>query len=321
LIEGELEASVMEFHPQQVGDKYEVLNELGRGSFSVVYSALSIESGEQVAVKAIAKTHITKQGWINLSREVEIMLGLKHENVLRLRHIIDTESHVYLILDYLDGGELFDQVVKRGSFVEADASKIIRQILCGICYLHSQGVAHRDLKPENLLCSIKDERVVVADFGLAKVFGRGKLLKTHCGTPKYAAPEIIRGDDVYDKMVDMWSIGVITYVLLAGSFPFYHADPEILKRQIINAQFSFPDPQWSHISNSAKDFIEKLLVVDPSRRLSAELALDHPWMKENLSGPRMNNVDLLGGMESFQSNQRKLRNSGSGNSDLIVVDN
>jgi len=293
-------------------EKYEINNEIGRGAFSVVHSAINTDTQEKVAIKSISKKFVSKQGWINLSREVEIMLHVEHPNILRLKEIVDTATQFHLIVEYMDGGELFDQIVKRGSFGEKDASKIVKQLLCGISYLHSLGVAHRDLKPENLLCSINDERVVVADFGLAKVFGRGELLKTHCGTPNYAAPEIVRGDKTYDKSVDMWSVGVITYVLLAGFFPFHHNDKDSLKNKIMVADFTFPDPQWTNISDYAKDFIRSLLVLDPTKRFTAEQALNHTWIE---GADVENEVNLRSSMESFRISQKKIRES-----DLMVVE-
>jgi len=249
---------------------------------------------------------MSKKGWTNLSREIDIMLNVFHPNILRMREIVDKPNEVNLVLEYISGGELFDQIVSRGSFGEKDARKIVSQILNGIGYLHGLGVAHRDLKPENLLCSIEDERVVVSDFGLAKIFSRGELLKTHCGTPHYAAPEIVRGDLTYDMMCDMWSIGVITFVLLSGCFPFHSDDEEILKKLIVNANFTFPPEQWSNISDKAKNFIRSLLVVDASKRMTAADALRHPWIHDDTVQNRFN---LRSSMESFTSKKRTLKES------------
>jgi len=209
--------------------------------------------------------------------------------------------------------------VKRGKFVERDASSIVKQILNGLGYLHAMGVAHRDLKPENLLCAPPQEgesvgRTVLADFGLAKVFGRGELLRTHCGTPSYAAPEIVRGDKMYDKSVDMWSLGVITYVLLCGFFPFFDPEPEVMKKKILNAEFSFPADHWTGISVYAKDFIKSLLVLEPHKRVTAEQANRHPWIQGTITFPQ--EVNLKMSVETFQS-KRKIRES---NRDDMVID-
>jgi len=284
-------------------EKYFIVREVGRGAFSVVWEAYHKSTNQRYAIKSINKKYISKQGWINLCREVEIMIHLNHPNILRLHEYINTATHVHLILDYVDGGELFDQIVQRGNFGEKDASAIVKQILSGIHYLHTNGVAHRDLKPENLLCC-SDGRVVVADFGLAKVFGRGELLRTHCGTPTYAAPEIVRGDKAYSNAVDMWSIGVITYILLCGFFPFFSEDSEILRTKIISAEYSFPSPYWDNISEEAKDFIKHLLVVDPAKRLTAEQAFKHPFME----GKSLHNkLNLRTSMENFNVKRRQDR--------------
>eukprot|EP01114_Cavostelium_apophysatum_P019706 TRINITY_DN6420_c0_g1_i1.p1 TRINITY_DN6420_c0_g1~~TRINITY_DN6420_c0_g1_i1.p1 ORF type:complete len:317 (-),score=37.23 TRINITY_DN6420_c0_g1_i1:62-1012(-) len=309
---------VEEFEPSALDHSYELISPIGKGAFSTVHSARQLSTGKQFAIKSIMKTFISKQGWINLSREIEILLNVNHPNVLRLYETIDTDTHIHMVLEYMDGGELFDQVIKRGSFNERDACKIIRQAISGIAYLHNLGVAHRDLKPENLLCSVSDERVVVADFGLAKIFGRGELLKTHCGTPVYAAPEIIRGDNFYNKAVDMWSIGVITYVLLAGYFPFYDKDPDLLGRKIMAAEYTFPEKSWSKISESAKEFIKSCLVVDPHQRLTAEEAIRHPWLLGETIGD--SRYSLMSSLESFQS-QRKVRGNAQTDtaSDIQVI--
>jgi len=276
--------------------------ELGRGSFSVVRQVTNKQTGEKFAMKSISKRLISKQGWVNLNREVEIMLHLNHLNILKMYDFIDTHSHVHIILEYMSGGELFEQITQRGSYGETDTSKITKQILSGILYLHETGVCHRDLKPENVLCDSNSDRVVVADFRLAKIFSRGELLKTHVGTPTYAAPEIVRGDLTYDKAVDMWSIGVIIYVLLAGFFPFYDDDQAVMKQKIIVADYSFPEDHWSNISEDAKNFIRQLLVLDPAKRLTAKEALQHPWIE----GKKISNkFNLRSSLDNYQSSTKR----------------
>jgi len=153
-------------------------------------------------------------------------------------------------------------------------------------YLHGKGIAHRDLKPENLLCSENDEGVVIkiADFGLSKAFSNGSVLATSCGTPDYAAPEVLRMDGAYDKSVDLWSMGVITYVVLCGFPPFYGKTQANLFEKILNADYEFPDPEWTNISLEAKDFIRNLLVLDIEKRYTTQQCLDHPWLKMGTSG-------------------------------------
>jgi len=183
-------------------------------------------------------------------------------------------------MELVTGGELFFKIVARGSYSEKDASSIVVQIVSGVQYLHTTGIAHRDLKPENLLC-VGDDRdmlIKIADFGLSKIFIGGQVMETSCGTPDYAAPEVLTGT-VYDKSVDLWSIGVITYVLLCGYPPFYAQSQPGLFEKIINADYDFPEPEWSYISDTAKDFIRNLLVLDPKKRLTAEECLVHPFLQ------------------------------------------
>lgn len=183
----------------------------------------------------------------------------------------------------VDGGGLFQKIVERGSFTEADAIKVIRQVVRGIGYVHKMGMAHRDLKPDNLLCSMqgRDMVIKIADFGLSKQRTDCDPLKTACGTPDYAAPEVLTLDCAgYTEAVDMWSIGVITYVLLCGYPPFTSPTgnvPELFEA-IQRAAYKFPDKDWASVSKDAKDFISKLLVVKESSRLTAEQALKHPWL-------------------------------------------
>jgi len=178
--------------------------QIGRGAFSIVHECVHMETNQKFAIKSVDKKIITPIGWSHLRLEINILFELNHPNVLKMFEFFETESHVHLVLEYLDGGELFDRIVTQGRFEEKDASQIISQILEGVSYVHQNGIAHRDLKPENLLCSSDGKRIVIADFGLAKIFGRGQLLRTHCGTLSYAAPEVIQGDGVYSESVDMW---------------------------------------------------------------------------------------------------------------------
>ena len=185
----------------------------------------------------------------------------------------------------VDGTELFQKIIERGSFSEMDAVKIIRQVVDGIAYVHEHGMAHRDLKPENLLCATGDDGEIlikIADFGLSKAFSDGDPLKTACGTPDYAAPEVLTFDQTgYSDAVDLWSIGVITYVLLCGYPPFYADTVPELFEAIKRGTFSFPSAEWSTISANAKDFISKLIVVDPKARLTAQQARAHPWLADD----------------------------------------
>jgi serine/threonine protein kinase len=212
-----------------------------------------------------------------LHREIDIMKKLKHPHIVQLLDLFETKDNLYLVLELVEGGELFDRIVERGHYSERDAADIVKQMLQGTQYMHDNGVAHRDLKPENVLCGGPEGTIVkIADFGLSKDFG-GAALQTALGTPGYVAPEVLSGNP-YDSAVDLWSIGVITYVLLCGFTPFYAENQRELFEQILSADFSFPSPEWDEISDSAKDFINHLLVVSPNERLTADTALEHPWI-------------------------------------------
>jgi len=183
-------------------------------------------------------------------------------------------------MELVTGGELFDRIVEKGSYSEEDAKELVRKIVSAVEYLHSKGIAHRDLKPENLLVKSleNDTEVKIADFGLSKIIDQEKMMQTACGTPGYVAPEVLQAEG-YGEEVDMWSIGVITYILLCGFPPFYSESvPEVFE-QIMKAEYDYPAEYWDDISDDAKDFINHLLVVDVKKRLTAKKALEHAWLK------------------------------------------
>jgi len=265
-----------------VESKYELGKELGRGGFSVVREGTDRATGEKVAIKFIEKKFVDQEELKLLGREIDIMKKVMHTNVLRLIEIYETDQHLSLVMELVNGGELFYKIVDKGSYSERDARDIVRQLVEGVDYLHEKGIAHRDLKPENLLCSeAPDGSVVIkiADFGLSKAFSGGSVLETSCGTPDYAAPEVLRMDGAYDKSVDLWSMGVITYVLLCGFPPFYGKTQAQLFEKILNADYDFPDPEWTNISKEAKDFISHLLILDIGKRYTTKDCLKHPWLK------------------------------------------
>lgn len=267
---------------EKLEDKYDLGKEIGRGGFSIVKKGKNKTTGEDVAVKCINKKTLKKEELQLLSREINIMKKLQHKNIVQLYDIYETANDLFLVLEFIPGGELFDQIVERGSYSEHDAAALVRQILEGIDYMHKHGVVHRDLKPENLLCSNTSaataSSIKIADFGLSKDLETGNL-QTSCGTPSYVAPEVLMGGQ-YDSEVDIWSIGVITYVLLCGFTPFYGDNQRQLFERILHAQFDFPSPEWDDITPAAKDFVKKMLVVNPAQRLTASQALAHQWIQE-----------------------------------------
>jgi len=183
-------------------------------------------------------------------------------------------------MELATGGELFDSIVSRGKYSEKDAARVVQQVASACHYLHAIGIVHRDLKPENLLLESKaaDARVKIADFGLSKIMEATSVLQTACGTPGYVAPEVLLGEG-YNQEVDVWSIGVITYILLCGFPPFYADSNAKLFEKIMAGSYTFPSPYWDKISESAKDLIKKMLVVEPKQRYSSKQVMDHPWIQ------------------------------------------
>jgi len=215
----------------------------------------------------------------NLKMEVDILKKVNHANIIALKELFDTPDKLYLVMELVTGGELFDKIVEKGSYTESEASQLVRKIVSAVEYLHSIDIVHRDLKPENLLLKRADDdlEVALADFGLSKIVGQQMMMQTACGTPSYVAPEVLNATG-YGKEVDMWSIGVITYILLCGFPPFYgDTVPEIFE-QIMEANFDYPEEYWGSVTKEAKDFINKLLVVETSDRMSASDALKHAWL-------------------------------------------
>uniref|UniRef100_A0A673Z2F9 Calcium/calmodulin dependent protein kinase I n=1 Tax=Salmo trutta TaxID=8032 RepID=A0A673Z2F9_SALTR len=249
-----------------------------RGAFSEV--VLAEEKGTQrlVAIKCIPKKALQgKEN--NIENEIAVLHRIKHTNIVSLEDIFESTSHLYLVMQLVSGGELFDRIVEKGFYTERDASQLIHQILDAVKYLHDMGIVHRDLKPENLLYYSMDEdsKIMISDFGLSKIEDTGSVMSTACGTPGYVAPEVL-AQKPYSKAVDCWSIGVISYILLCGYPPFYDENDAKLFEQILKAEYEFDSPYWDDISDSAKDFICHLMEKDFMKRYTTDQALQHPWI-------------------------------------------
>jgi len=209
------------------------------------------------------------------------MQMIEHKNVIKLYEIYDEPKKMNLVMELVTGGELFDRIVARGNYTEKDASHVIATLCGALDYLHGKKVVHRDLKPENILYASQDDDsdIKVADFGLARVVSGKDMMKTACGTPGYVAPEILKNKGYDSGAVDLWSVGVILYILLCGFPPFYEEELPALFDQILHARYDFPSPWWDNISKDAKDLVEKLLELDPTTRLTAAQVMAHPWCK------------------------------------------
>jgi len=265
-----------------IEDLYRIGEIIGKGAFSIVYEAVEKSTGEKYAVKVIKRKFIKQK---LLDREIEIMTKIRHPHILFCKAVFETTQFIYLVLELVRGGELYDKIVDDGEYTESEAREIVYQVVSAVEYLHVNQIAHRDLKPENILCCSKEknipgfrrEMIKVADFGLSKMFDR-EVLISQCGSPTYVAPEVLLAIP-YDQSVDMWAIGVITYVMLTGCFPFFEEgnNYKALYQKIINIDFTFPeDPP---LSDEVRDFIGSLLVRDPSKRATAKQCKLHPWLK------------------------------------------
>ncbi|XP_075064749.1 calcium/calmodulin-dependent protein kinase type 1D [Mixophyes fleayi] len=257
---------------------FEFKEVLGSGAFSEVVLAEDKITGKLFAVKCIPKKAL-KGKESSIENEIAVLKKIKHENIVALEDIYESPSHLYLVMQLVSGGELFDRIVEKGFYTEKDASALIRQVLDAVFYLHRLGIVHRDLKPENLLYFSQEgeSKIMISDFGLSKMEGKGDVMSTACGTPGYVAPEVL-AQKPYSKAVDCWSIGVIAYILLCGYPPFYDENDSKLFEQILKADYEFDSPYWDDISDSAKDFISHLMEKDPNKRYTCEQALRHPWI-------------------------------------------
>jgi len=268
----------MFFFEKSIKKYYDLKETIGSGSFATVKLGIHKKTGERFAVKVIDKSAI-KDSEDTLRNEIDILKSIEHPNIIALKEIFDSKSKLYLVMELVSGGELFDRIVEKGSYTEKDASILIKKVVDAVSYLHGKGIVHRDLKPENLLYNDADGREIkIADFGLAKIAGDSSpMMSTTCGTPGYVAPEVLKNEG-YDKSVDLWSVGVILYILLCGFPPFYEESTPALFEQIMKGHFDFPDPYWTNISASAKDLVRNLICVDVKKRYIAEQCLVHPWI-------------------------------------------
>jgi len=263
---------------------YDLLDELGRGSFSVVYECRHKKTKKTFAVKVVDKKQIVDAKiQQRLEGEVSILQKVSHPNIVPLYEVYDTAEKIFMVMDLVDGGELFKKILQRGFYSEKEACEVVRGLLDAVRYLHERKIIHRDLKPENLLIRKgKDTQILLTDFGLSRILGEESLASTAVGTPYYVAPEIIlaRG---YDTQVDLWSIGVITYFILAGFPPFMGESLPDIVDLILKCGYSFPSPYFDEVSSEAKDFIRRLLVLEPAHRMTADEAMKHPWIKKGES--------------------------------------
>mmetsp|Transcript_3308 Transcript_3308/g.7435 ORF Transcript_3308/g.7435 Transcript_3308/m.7435 type:complete len:747 (-) Transcript_3308:133-2373(-) len=249
---------------------------IGEGTFGKVKVGNHILTGEKVAVKILEKERIVDVADVGrVAREIHILKLIQHPHVIRLFEIIETPRQLYLIMEYCSGGELFDLIVASGRVQERDACAFFQQILAGVEQIHRKNVVHRDLKPENLLLD-ENRNIKIVDFGLSNTFQDGQLLKTACGSPCYAPPEMIAGQRYVPACCDLWSCGVILFALVCGYLPFEDQNTSELYKKILGGDYQTPN----FISNAVRDLIQRLLTTDPVHRITAEQVRLHPWFTQ-----------------------------------------
>jgi len=290
---------------------YEVGDELGRGAFSIVVEAVQKSTDRQVAIKIVDKKNTTPK---QMYDELLVMSNLHHENIVEFVEMFNRTDGYYVVLERINGGELFDRIIELQSYSESEAVFVMFQALSALKHMHDLDYVHRDLKPENLLLSSKDpsSNIKIADFGFsAKMKPNG--LRSIVGTPPYMAPELLRlrsGNKKvpgYDKKVDTWSIGIILYILLSGAHPFQLDDEEEMMENIEAGEWEWIGDEWENISDDVKDLIRHLMDPDPQTRYSIDQALEHPW----ITSGHTNNSPLTGAQEQIRKFQARKRFKGA----------
>ncbi|KAK4283122.1 hypothetical protein QN277_000112 [Acacia crassicarpa] len=268
-------------------DRYVLGEQLGWGQFGVIRACTDKLTGEVLACKSIAKDRlVTSDDLRSVKLEIEIMARLSgHPNVVDLKAVYEEKDFVHLVMELCAGGELFHRLEKHGRFSESEARVLFRHLMQVVLYCHENGVVHRDLKPENILLATRSSSspIKLADFGLATYIKPGQSLHGLVGSPFYIAPEVLAGS--YNQAADVWSAGVILYILLSGMPPFWGKTKSRIFEAVKAADLRFPSQPWDHISKSAKDLIKGMLCTEPSQRLTAQQVLDHCWMESNQTNP------------------------------------
>ncbi|XP_035885996.1 serine/threonine-protein kinase SIK3 isoform X7 [Phyllostomus discolor] len=270
--------------PARIG-YYEIDRTIGKGNFAVVKRATHLVTKAKVAIKIIDKTQLDEENLKKIFREVQIMKMLCHPHIIRLYQVMETERMIYLVTEYASGGEIFDHLVAHGRMAEKEARRKFKQIVAAVFFCHCRNIVHRDLKAENLLLDA-NLNIKIADFGFSNHFTPGQLLKTWCGSPPYAAPELFEGKEYDGPKVDIWSLGVVLYVLVCGALPFDGSTLQNLRARVLSGKFRIP----FFMSTECEHLIRHMLVLDPSKRLSMEQICKHKWMKLGDTDP---NFDRL----------------------------
>mmetsp|Transcript_29287 Transcript_29287/g.75141 ORF Transcript_29287/g.75141 Transcript_29287/m.75141 type:complete len:566 (+) Transcript_29287:82-1779(+) len=284
---------------------YEVGEKAGEGTQGVVFKATKIKTGSTRAVKRVLKASMRGSDVQLFRKEVEIMKGMDHPNIIKLYDTYEDKQHYFLVMELCTGGELLDKIIAQGHLTEAQAAVVVQQVLRAVFHMHDNNIVHRDLKPENFLLAddgpiTEDNLLKLIDFGIACECRPGQMLTELCGTPFYVAPQVVTKR--YDKRCDLWSVGVIMYTLLSGTVPFTGTDQEIIKKARVGI-VQYPDKVWNSVSDGAKTLVKGLLTRNVDKRLTAEVALNDKWLRE--MAPRAREValpkDLVDRLNSFRN--------------------
>ena len=284
-----------------ISKEYIMGKTLGTGTFGTVRLCNHKATKQTRACKIIKKAN---QDMEALYDEVEILSKLSHPNIMQIFEVYNDKTNFYIVSEFCQGGELFDAISKKGNFRENEACKIIKQVLSAICYSHQNNIVHRDLKPENILLEDKGSDLIIKiiDWGCAKNFKKNEKLTNKNGTPYYIAPEVLEGN--YDEKCDVWSCGVILYIMLCGYPPFDAENEDEILLKVKEGKFEFPKEEWKNISKEAIDLINKMLTFEPNKRLSALECLSHNWFKKNKDNKNISNKKIA---KNVISNMKKFK--------------
>ena len=255
-----------------------IKEKLGEGAFGAVHLGVNIQTGEKVAIKILEKSRLFRyEDKVRLEREIEILKKVKHPNIVQLYGIIETDRQILLIMEYIKGQELYQYILLKKKLPEEEACLYFQQIISGLEYLNKLKIAHRDIKSENILIEQNSKTIKIIDFGLSNTYGDkvNEMLKTPCGSPFYAAPEMLKGELYKGGKVDIWSVGVVLYAMICGYLPFEGEEDNELFKKIIDGKYSIP----THVSNQARELIYQLLITNPKKRISIPQIKKHPWIK------------------------------------------
>ena len=288
-----------------ISKEYTLGKIIGSGAFASVRLGVHKLTKQTRAIKVLKKDKINME---DLEKEVGILSRIVHPNIMQIYEIFEDKANLYIVSEYCKGGELFDVISKKGTFSENEACLIMKQILSAVCYAHQNGIVHRDIKPENILMDNKsnDLSIKLIDWGCACTIDKSNNERLHSveGTSYYIAPEVLRGD--YDEKCDIWSCGVILYILLCGYAPFFGETDEEIFKEVEKGVYDFPKEEWDQVSQEAKNLVQKMIEIDPAKRISALDSMQDVWIKTHETKTKSDKVlakNVLSNMKKFKKNQ------------------